>query len=154
MAQPVNNNNVHIKAEEPDVEGDMNMAELQHNPSSSNANEENLVANGPGGTIQSGGSTTRGLGGDIGGPPGIHGGVDAGIHAPPPVPRKDKNLREFLAAMDEYAPIVSFLIHPSISAVVMVRAELSANYVVMSRSRMQLQITTLPSLDSPQMTFD
>jgi len=108
MAQPVNNSNVHIKTEEPDVEDDMNMADLQHNPCSSNANEENLVANGSGEAIQSGGNTTGGLGGDVGGPPGIHGGVDAGIHAPPPVPRKDKNLREFLVAMDEFAPIVGF----------------------------------------------
>ena len=107
MAQSVNQSNVLIKTEEPDVEGDMNMADLQHNPSSSSTIEEKLVANGSGGAIHSGVNTAGGLGGDAGGPPGIHGGVDAGIHAPPPIPRKDKNLREFLAAMDEYAPIVS-----------------------------------------------
>lgn len=107
MAQPVSNSNVHIKTEEPDVEGDMNMADLQHNPSSSSANEENAIANGSGGAIQPGVNTTGPLGGDSSGPPGIHGGVDPGIHAPP-VPRKDKNLREFLAAMDEYAPIVGY----------------------------------------------
>lgn len=92
MAQQVNNSQVHIQT--PDVDGNMNMADLQHNPSSSSANEEN-IANGSVGTIQSGGNIAGGLRA-----------VDAGIHAPPPVPRKDKNLREFLAAMDEYAPII------------------------------------------------
>jgi len=84
------------------------MADLQHNPSSSGANEENPIINGSGAALQSGGNTAGGgLGGDVGGPPGIYGGVESGIHAPP-VPRKDKNLREFLAAMDEFAPIVGF----------------------------------------------
>ncbi|KAF8474578.1 transcription initiation factor TFIID 23-30kDa subunit-domain-containing protein [Kalaharituber pfeilii] len=91
--QPGQNANVHIKTEEPDIEGDLNM-ELQ-----SNANDDN--ANG-GGVASAGGAA--GMGADVAGltgrPP-----AEGGIHVPP-VPRKDKNLREFLAAMDEYAPII------------------------------------------------
>lgn len=107
MAQPSENNgsvNVHIKTEEPDVEGDLNMADLQPNP----ANEENS------GGVQamSGNTSSGGVGGGAGGggdPLVLSGVGDPGLHAPP-VPRKDKNLREFLAAMDEYAPIVRTLL--------------------------------------------
>lgn len=100
-----NNTNVLIKTEEPDVEGDLNMPDL-HNPSISENDEH---PNGAAAPVAAPLAAAGGSGLEAGVLPGL-GGVEPGIHAPPPIPRKDKNLREFLAAMDEYAPIVSRLL--------------------------------------------
>jgi len=91
MAQPEGNNNVHVKTEEPDIEGDLNMADLHNSGGSANDESANGIS-----------AAANAVNADSGGAPGI---VDPGLHAPP-LPRKDKNLREFLVAMDEYAPII------------------------------------------------
>ena len=100
---------VHIKTGNADVEGDLSMAD-QHNNNNNGSNLEGRGANaensnGAASAIVAGASAgAMAVPGVMGAPEG-----DPEMHAPPPpLPRKDKNLREFLAAMDEYAPIVSF----------------------------------------------
>lgn len=102
---------VHIKTEDADAEGDLNMADQHNNNNNGSSNPEGSGANDENSNgalvVASTADSTRAMAvpGMMGVPEG-----DPEIHAPPPpLPRKDKNLREFLAAMDEYAPIVSWV---------------------------------------------
>ncbi|KAI5804110.1 putative transcription initiation factor TFIID subunit [Peziza echinospora] len=90
---------VHIKAEEPDMDGDLNMNLPQGAGDEGTANTSNEAASQPGAN-----GAPEGMANDDPSAIGIGPGADGML--PPPVQRKDKNLKEFLNSMDEYAPII------------------------------------------------
>ena len=105
MAQPPESTSaVTIKAGGPDIEGDVNM-ENSTNPTHAANNDDTATAVGAAGPNPAAPTAPPpGVGPEAGtgGPAPQEGGIEHVL----PVVRKDKNLREFLAAMDGYAPIV------------------------------------------------